>query len=79
MSKNEDTRVSKFLSLVLRHKPEEIGLQLNDEGWVPIEDLINNSKRKGFELTVELIKRIVEDNDKKRFSFSEDLTEVVST
>lgn len=76
MSKNEDTRISKFLSLVLRHKPEEIGLELNDEGWARVEDLINNSNRKGFKLTIELIKRVVENNDKKRFSLSEDFTRI---
>jgi putative RNA 2'-phosphotransferase len=76
MSKVDDTRISKFLSLVLRHKPEEIGLKLNDEGWAHIEDLIDNSKQKGFDLTIELLKRVVENNDKKRFSFSEDFSKI---
>ena len=34
------SRESKFLSLVLRHKPEEIGLQLDQHGWIRIDDLL---------------------------------------
>ena len=32
--------ISKFMSLVLRHKPEEIGLQLDESGWAAVEELI---------------------------------------
>ncbi len=61
--------LSKFMSLVLRHKPEEIGIKLDANGWVSIEDLVLKSNGK---LTHETIKSIVEQNDKKRFAISDD-------
>lgn len=59
---------SKFLSLVLRHKPEEIGLTLESEGWAWVEDIIRLSAAKGLVLTTELIHEIVETSDKQRFT-----------
>lgn len=61
---------SKFLSLVLRHKPEEIGLSLDANGWASIDDLILLASRKGTALTREVIEEVVADNDKKRFVIS---------
>jgi len=60
--------LSKFMSLVLRHKPEEIGITLDENGWVLIEDLVRSSN--GI-LTEEVVKSVVENNDKKRFAISE--------
>ena len=59
---------SKFLSLVLRHKPEEIGLVLDGQGWADIDELIEKAGRHGMALTRELIARIVETSDKQRFA-----------
>lgn len=59
---------SKFLSLVLRHKPEEIGLTLDPEGWADLDELIRLSETKGVSLTREMIYEIVATNDKKRFA-----------
>jgi len=56
---------------VLRHNPQEIDLQLDDNGWVSIEQLINNANSKGKSFTRELIEHVVATNDKKRFSISE--------
>jgi putative RNA 2'-phosphotransferase len=66
------TRISKFLSLVLRHKPEEIGLTLDGQGWAELEDLIACAGRHGRRLDRSLIERVVATNDKKRFALSED-------
>jgi putative RNA 2'-phosphotransferase len=63
---------SKFLSLVLRHKPEEIGLYLDNNGWACIEELIDKAKVKGISMSQEELLEIVEQNDKKRFSVSSD-------
>ncbi len=60
-------KTSKFLSLVLRHKPESIGVQLDAEGWVPVDELLDACKRAGKPLTLEYLHNIVEQNDKKRF------------
>ncbi|HZY83380.1 MAG TPA: RNA 2'-phosphotransferase [Gemmataceae bacterium] len=65
-------RMSKFLSLVLRHKPEEIGLALDEQGWADVDDLIGRANRHGVALTRELVERIVATNEKKRFALSAD-------
>ena len=40
MDEKRKTKISRFLSLVLRHKPEEIGLTLEENGWIPVDKLI---------------------------------------
>lgn len=65
-------KVSKFLSLVLRHKPEEIGLTLDENGWADVEELIRLINQAGSRLTRPLLERVVAENDKKRFAFSDD-------
>jgi len=57
---------------VLRHKPEAIGLTLDTEGWANIESLIACATRSGQTLTRPLLQEVVETNDKKRFTISED-------
>lgn len=66
---NNSEDVSKFLSFVLRHKPEAIGLVLDSEGWAIINEIIEKSD---FKLSKELIAEIVETSNKKRFTISED-------
>ena len=63
---------SKFLSFVLRHQPEEIGLRLDDAGWASVEELLEACKKAGRALTREYIQHIVDTSDKKRFALSED-------
>ncbi len=67
-------QISKFMSLVLRHKPETIGLQLNENGWANVQDMIDKMNTTGADVHIELIHTIVETNDKKRFAFNEDKT-----
>ena len=62
---------SKFLSLVLRHKPEEVGLTLESSGWALVSDVLTKCK-----MTMTDLKVIVEQNDKKRFEFNEDMTKI---
>ena len=59
---------SKFLSLVLRHKPEEIDRRLDSEGWADLDELIRLAGAKGVSLTRELVHEVVATNDKKRFA-----------
>ena len=66
------TRYSKFLSLVLRHDPGAIGLELDESGWVSISSLLAAAKQSGREMDRQLLLQIVEENDKQRFSISED-------
>jgi putative RNA 2'-phosphotransferase len=71
MSK-KNTDISKFLSYVLRHQPEAIGLSLDKEGWAFISDLILYSVKEGYMLDDNLIRNIVDNSDKKRFTISDD-------
>ena len=71
INEKETIRISKFLSLVLRHKPEQIGLELDSNGWADINSLIEKSNISNIPLTLELLKFIVETNSKKRFAFNE--------
>lgn len=60
---------SKFLSLILRHKPETIGITLDNEGWVSINVLLKalNKHSQYEKWNREKLEHIVETNDKKRF------------
>lgn len=65
--------ISQYLSFILRHKPEEIDLILDREGWANIEELISKSQPiKNVALDEEIIKNIVINSDKKRFQISDD-------
>jgi putative RNA 2'-phosphotransferase len=69
---NRTVKISKFLSLVLRHKPEEIGIRLDPAGWVPVNDLLSACQAHGFSIRRDELEEAVRSNDKKRFAFSED-------
>jgi putative RNA 2'-phosphotransferase len=68
----ELVRLSKFLSLVLRHHPERIGLSLDQGGWARVDELIAAARRAGVELDLVRLRTVVEHNDKQRFAFSDD-------
>jgi len=77
MNEQKNKKTSKFLSYVLRHHPELIGLNLDENGWAEVDELIIKSKRDSYqELTFEELDEIVETNDKKRFIFNEDKTRI---
>lgn len=76
---DECNELSKFLSYVLRHKPESIGLLLDVEGWVSMDDLIKGAGSAGKMLSCEIVKKVVSDSDKKRFEISSDGTRVRAT
>ncbi len=72
MSKKLLDETSKFLSFVLRHEPQAIGLTLDSEGWANIDALIDGAARDGRTLDRALIENVVASSDKKRFSISPD-------
>jgi putative RNA 2'-phosphotransferase len=72
MNKQRHQRISKSLSYVLRHRPDSVGLQLGDGGWVPVVDLLDAFQRSGKSLTLGLLEVVVAENDKRRFEFSAD-------
>lgn len=71
MDEKRKTKISKFLSLILRHKPEAVGLQLDDNGWIAVDKLIKACADYGKKFSLAELEEIVETNDKKRFSFDE--------
>ncbi|QYM97684.1 RNA 2'-phosphotransferase [Dickeya ananatis] len=68
----KSTDISKFLSYILRHQPEAIGLSLDKEGWAVISDLILCAVKEGYILDNSLIHSIVDNSDKRRFTISDD-------
>lgn len=76
MNEQHKKTISKFLSLVLRHKPEAIGLKLDEKGWANVEELREKCAEQSKDFTLEELDEIVETNDKKRFIFNEDKTQI---
>ena len=59
---------SKFLSLILRHKPQLVGIELDEHGWADVEELIRRVKN----LDMATLEQIVATDEKQRYSFSAD-------
>lgn len=76
MTQDKITKFSKFLSLLLRHKPEEIGLTLDSEGWADVKELLERLHKTGKSHSMNDLREVVATNDKKRFSFNEDETKI---
>ncbi len=70
--KDLTNQVGRFLSLVLRHKPEEIGVHLDNQGWTPVDELIVALNSKFSVVDRQMIDRIVAENNKQRFALSDD-------
>ena len=66
---------SKFISLILRHKPETIGISLDEHGWADVQALIDGINASGnHRLDADLLEEIVRTDEKQRYSFNEDHT-----
>ena len=63
---------SKYLSYLLRHHPESIGIEVDKHGWAELDQLIKKAKTDGRNLDRNSIKEIIEESDKSRFILSED-------
>ena len=68
-----DKDTSKYISLILRHKPEVIGISLDEHGWANVDELIRGVS-KSHTLDIETLERIVAEDEKQRYSFNEDKT-----
>lgn len=66
---------SKFISLILRHKPEAIGIKLDENGWASVEELIAGVARTRV-FNMEMLEEIVKSDEKKRYSFNADKTKI---
>lgn len=63
--------ISKFLSLILRHQPETIGLTLDANGWADLDELIAKARAHGRRLDEAVIREVVASNDKQRFALDD--------
>ena len=67
------TEISRYMSLILRHKPEVIGIHLDEHGWANVDELIEGINRSQ-EFNMEMLEEIVRTDSKQRYSFNEDKT-----
>ena len=70
------TKISKFLSLVLRHSPQTIKIRLDENGWADVDKLIQQSNIHKMKFDFETLEEVVFTNDKQRFSFNDDYTKI---
>lgn len=63
--------LSKFISLILRHKPEVIGISLDDHGWANVDELLAGIRRTR-PIDTEMLEEIVRTDEKQRYTFNED-------
>ncbi|MFE3329567.1 RNA 2'-phosphotransferase [Streptomyces sp. NPDC059176] len=68
MDEKRTIRVSKYLSKHLRHQPDRIGITLDPNGWVAIDELIHAAATHGFSFTRAELDHVVAVNDKRRFT-----------
>ncbi len=74
--RNSLKRASKFMSLILRHKPQAIGAELDDNGWLDVEVLLAGMRKRGHRIDKMILREIVVTNEKKRFAFNIDKTKI---
>lgn len=67
-------KLSIFISLILRHKPETIGIQLDEHGWADVEELINGINSTSRTIDMDILDEIVRTDNKQRYSFNDDKT-----
>ena len=66
-------QLSIFIALILRHKPETIGIQLDEHGWANTQELIKGIGKTRF-INMDILEKIVREDSKQRYSFNEDKT-----
>jgi putative RNA 2'-phosphotransferase len=76
MEEKTQKKISKFLSFVLRHQPEHIGISLDKNGWADVADLILKMQSQRSDFDFEQLDLIVRNNNKQRFAFNEDKTRI---
>ncbi len=68
-------KISKYISLILRHKPEAAGITLDEHGWADVGELIRGIQ-KTQRFNMEMLEEIVRTDQKQRYSFNEDKTRI---
>ena len=67
-------KLSKFISLVLRHKPDAAGITLDEHGWANVDELLAGVNHSGRKINMEILEEIVKTDSKQRYSFNQDKT-----
>lgn len=67
------SRTSRYISLILRHHPEKIGITLDDHGWAKVDELIEGVGRT-HEIDFSILEELVATDSKQRYAFNEDRT-----
>ena len=73
---NDLVNLGKFISLILRHKPELIGLKLDYHGWAKVDELLLGINNSGRFINRTLLDEIVMTNNKQRYQYNEDHTKI---
>lgn len=76
LTASESIKISKLLSLVLRHKPQAIGITLDENGWTDVQTLLTRLAANGHQLTPDQLYDLVDTNPKKRFALTDDRTRI---
>lgn len=66
-------QTSRFISLILRHRPDTIGISLDEHGWASVEELLAGISKTQY-IDMEMLEKIVKKDSKQRYSFNEDKT-----
>lgn len=72
MDKQRLTSISKFLSYVLRHRPDSLDITLDDRGWVPVHTLLAQCAVQERPISLDELREVVETSPKQRFALSDD-------
>ena len=73
---NSDKGLGKTLSYILRHHPEAFNVHMDSHGWVNVDELLSQMRKRGRIIDHEILERIVRENDKKRYSYNENKTKI---
>lgn len=66
--------ISRYMSLILRHKPDVIGISLDEHGWANVNEFINGIAKNNAGFNMESLEEIVRTDSKQRYSFNDDKT-----
>ncbi|WP_455684251.1 RNA 2'-phosphotransferase [Thomasclavelia sp.] len=73
---NDLVKMGKYISLILRHKPELINLKIDEHGWANVDDLLKGINNNGRYISKEILDIIVNTNNKKRYQYNNDHTKI---
>lgn len=70
------TGLSRFIALILSHKPEAVGITLDEHGWASVSELLSGINACGNEIDMQMLEEIVAEDEKQRYSFNADKTKI---